>query len=58
LNGYERYDEPIIGTTGTFLFGGIFPPNKKILLRVLGVSAVKALYWTGTVQPWATSEAI
>jgi len=28
-----------------FLFGGISPPNKKILLCVLGVSAVRDLFW-------------
>ena len=35
--GYGRYDELSIRTTGTFFFGGISPPNKDFLLRVLGV---------------------
>jgi hypothetical protein len=30
-----------------FSFGGLSPPNEKRLLSVLGVSAVRFLYWTG-----------
>ena len=43
----DRYNKLSIRTTGIFLFGGISPPNKDFLLRVLGVSAVKILFWAG-----------
>ena len=46
FNGYVSYYELGIRTRGTFLFGGEMPPNKKVLLRGLGVSAVNTLFGT------------
>ena len=49
LDGYGIGQEPCPERTQAFLFGGISPPNKKVLLCVLGGSAVKSLFWTSMI---------
>jgi len=46
FDGYETVKDPCSEATGGFLFGGLSPPNKKSLLCVLGISAVRFLFWT------------
>jgi hypothetical protein len=50
FDGYGSYCELGIRTTGTFLFGGISPPNKNFLLCGLGDSAVKTLFGTSAIH--------
>jgi hypothetical protein len=48
-DGYDTCQELCPKRAGAFSFGGISPPNETFLLCVLGVSAVKMLFWTGMI---------